>query len=106
MPSKKLPTIKGLKTTDAEWNLDIYLDQLSYIYALNQWPLIDGPATVDRLDRVISNIVTDMGNNGFYATMGGRLVAFRNTSAPNCVELGLQIGHLDFTDAIEARDAK
>jgi hypothetical protein len=106
LPQKKFPSLKGLTTEDAAWNLDIFLDQLTYIYALNQWPLLKGPATYESLDEVISNLVRDMGDNGYFATMGGRLVAFRNSAAPNCVELSLQIGHLDFTDAIEARDAK
>ncbi|WP_035800354.1 hypothetical protein [Kitasatospora mediocidica] len=97
------PTLKGFDSEDAEWNLDLSLEQVATIFALMGWPLANGVATPERIEKVIDDLVKAMNNDKYLYASYGRLSVRRNPGALNCVELAFDIGHLDFTEAIEER---
>lgn len=104
--NQNYPNLKGLDSEDADWNLDLSLDQVATIFAMEGWPLIKGPATPERLEKVINDCVKKLAETEpmVWLSYLGRLTVRRNPSAPNCLEISLDIGHLDFTEALEARD--
>lgn len=90
---------------DAEWHLELGLDQIATIFAMEGWPLIDGVATAEKIETVIGNLVAQMAESPkLLGVYGGRLMIRRNPSAPTCVELSFDFGHLDFAEALEERE--
>jgi hypothetical protein len=103
---KKYPDLRGFDSEDAEWDLSIGLDQLAAIYAMQGWPLFKGVATPESLEQLINSLVTQItdAKDFTWGMYGGRPMIRRNPSAPSCLEISLDIGHLDFSEALEARD--
>lgn len=99
------PDLQGLDIEDAGWNLELRLDQIATIFAMEGWPLGNGVATAESIEEMIGLLVKQLAESPSKPQLawGGRITVRRNPTAVNCLELSLDFGYLDFTDALEER---
>jgi hypothetical protein len=100
-----IPSLKGLTADDAGWDLELTLQQIAAIYAMQGWPVADRQPTSELLAMVVRrNVELLADNDRFNVSSLGRIIVRRSSLFPTCLEISLEIGHLDFSAALEARD--
>ena len=93
--------LKHFDPDNAEWKFEPSLEKVAKIYEEHALPLYRDKASYESLDRLVWQITAELNNNpDFYAYRLGRLVAYRDARFPTSVEIAMDIGHLDFENAL------
>lgn len=90
----------------AEWDFrDFPLDEVAELFNDRGWPLFDTTDVSDQtIDRLVWQVAAALlAEPEALALRYGRLLAYRSNDNPTCIEIAMDIGHLDFEAELRKR---